>query len=118
MLLLLFRGLTHDNADGGEGGDEYRKKKRRKSPRQRVEAAIDKALDKAVSDKAYKKKYTDPEWWLAEPLPEVVPLPEPAFDPRLVGLNDPLAQIRADIARIQEQKRREEEDIELLLMSM
>lgn len=116
MLLLFFKS-TGDTHDGGAESGEYLKKKRRKSPRQTVEAAIDKALRKAEIDRVYRPN-KEPGIWQAESVPEFTPLEIPAFDPKLTALADPLAAIRADLARINEQARREEEDIELLLMSI
>lgn len=118
MLLLFFKGSGLDTHDGGHSGDEYKKKRRKKSMHRVAEEAIDKALAKAASDARFRKGPKLPDIWHAEPLPEIEPLLEPTFDPRLVALADPLAAIRADLARINEMKRREEEDIELLLMSI
>ena len=108
----------HPDAQGDAADYEWLRRKARKSQHRKSEAAIAKALDKAARDKAYKAPKRKDEPWFSEPIPPPVILDVPQFDPTLAALSDPLHGLMADLARVNEMKRREEEDIEFLLLSV
>lgn len=102
------------NIGGAFGPPEYKKHKRKtKKERERL---LDQALAKAFDPK--RPTVVDRTPWLAEPVPDVILLDQPEFNPRLAALQGEAQRIQAQLSQIQFNRAQEEADIDLLLMAL